>query len=125
MLDSPWLSLLGMVVVMAAIIGLAYVCTRCIAAGSWAGAAGLPRRKEGLSVLTQAPLGKDQRLAVVQAGKRYFLVGATPQNITLLAELEEAEAAAWLEAPDKAAGPQPSVSFGQIWKDALQRGKKR
>lgn len=117
--------MLGMVVAVAVVIALAYFFTRYIVGGSWARAAGFPRKNEGLSVLVQTPIGKDQRLAVVQAGGRYFLVGITPQNISMLAELTEEESAAWVEKTDGQGSVQQGVPFRQAFMDALQRGKKR
>ncbi len=124
-MNNPWMSLLGMVVVVAVVILLAYFFTRYIVGGSWAGAAGFPRKSEGLSVLVQTPIGKDQRLAVVQAGDRYFLVGITPQNISMLAELTEEESSAWLENRTGQGAAQQGVPFRQAFMDVLQRGKKR
>lgn len=124
-LDNPWASVLGMVIVVAVVIVLSYLFTRYIVGGSWARATGFPRKNEGLSVLVQTPIGKDQRLAVVQAGGRYFLVGITPQNISMLAELTEEESAAWMEKTDGQGSAQQGVPFRQAFMDALQRGKKR
>ena len=76
---------------------MAYWFTRYVVGGGRLGSLGLGQQNEKLCVLTQTPIGKDQRLAVIQAGKRYFIVGITPQNITLISELTSEEAQPWLK----------------------------
>ncbi len=122
--DSPWLSLLGMIVVMAAIIALAYWFTRYVVGGNQMRAFGLLQKNDQLQVLAQTPIGKDQRLAVIRAGTRYFVVGITAQNISMLAELSEDEAALWQERQSEK-GRAPAPAFQQAFMDALQKRKKR
>ena len=71
--DSPWFSLLGMIVIMAAIIGLAYWFTRYIVGGNQMRSMGLLQKNDQLLVLAQTPIGKDQRLAVVRQGHGILL----------------------------------------------------
>ena len=118
--DNPWVSLLGMLLTVAAVVGLAYWFTRHVVGGRYGASLGLLQRNEQLRVLAQTQVGKDQRLAVVQAGTRYFLLGMTPQNISLLAELTEEEAAVW-QGPEE---PSP-VPFQQAFQNAIHREKKR
>ena len=95
--ENPLLSVLGMLVSVVLILGLAYWFTRYVVGGGRLGSLGLGQQNEKLCVLTQTPIGKDQRLAVIQAGERYFVVGITPQNITLISELTSEEAQPWLK----------------------------
>ena len=85
------LTLLGALAVVAVVLGLAYAFTRFIA-GS-----GPARHRAGggnsMRVLERLSLGRDQHLAVVMLGKRYFLIGITAAGISLVAELSEEE---WL-----------------------------
>lgn len=84
-----------MLLCVVAVIGLAYWFTRHVA-GSGGLSGFLPMAgREHLKVLAQTALGKDQSLLVVAAGERYFLLGATPSQITKLAELTAEEAAVW------------------------------
>ena len=122
--DNPLVSLLGMLISVALIIGLAYWFTRCIAGGKHMGALGLYQRNEQLRILAQTQLGRDQRLAVVQAGERYLLLGVTPQNISLLAELTEEEAQVWLT-EQKLPRDGQEFSFRQAMQNAFTREKKR
>lgn len=123
--DSPWVSLLGMLIAIVVVIGLAYWFTRYIVGKGRIPALGMmARRDEKLSVLAQTQIGKDQRLAVVQAGERYLLVGVTAQNISLLSELTAEEAAYWLpKSKDEGDGQTPT--FKQAFTDALRNWKQR
>jgi len=121
--DSPWLSLLGMLVAIVVVIGLAYWVTRIIA-GRGTLPFGTGRKDDKLSVLVQKQIGKDQRLAVVQAGEKYFLVGITAQNISLLAELTAEEAAYWLPDENPQGDGQPPT-FKQAFMDSLGNWKQR
>ena len=109
---------------MAAIIGLAYWFTRYIVGGNQMRSMGLLQKNDQLLVLAQTPIGKDQRLAVVQAGTRYFVVGITAQNISMLAELSEDEAALWQKSQSEK-GHAQAPAFQQAFMDALQKRKKR
>ena len=122
--DSPWVSLLGMLIAIVVVIGLAYWVTRFIAGKGTLPSFGTGRKDDKLSVLVQKQIGKDQRLAVVQAGERYLLVGITAQNISLLTELTAEEAAQWLpdETP-KDDGQTPT--FKQAFMDSLRNWKQR
>ena len=93
--DSPIISLLWMVISVVVVIGLAYWVTRYIARRGAFGAFGPMGTGEGLELLAQLPLGKDQRVVVTRAGERCFLLGVTAAEITLLAELTEEEAVLW------------------------------
>lgn len=120
---NPWVSLLGMVVAVAVITGLAYWFTRCVIGGAGFKSLGLLQKDGQLQILAQTRIGKEQRLAVVQAGPRYFLVGITMQNISLLAELSKEEASVWQHCQEEGSAPPPP--FHQALTDALQKWKKR
>ncbi len=122
--ENPWVSLLGAVITVAVVIGLAYWFTRYIVGGKHMGSLGLLQRNEQLRVLAQTQVGRDQRLAVVQAGTRYFLLGMTPQNISLLAELTEEEAACWLKERESTQTEQ-KTPFQQAFQKAINKEKKR
>lgn len=93
--ENPLVSLLGMLCSVVLVLVLAYGFTRYIVGSGRLGNFGMGQRNESLRVLAQTPVGKDQRLAVIQAGSRYLVVGMTPENISLLAELTQEEAAEW------------------------------
>lgn len=121
--ENPWVSLLEMIVAVAVITGFAYWFTRHVIGGNRIKSLGLLQRNEQLQVLAQTQIGKEQRLAVVQAGTRYFVVGITIQNISLLAELTEEEASAWQHNQEDGSAPTPP--FHQTLMDTLQKRKKR
>lgn len=51
--------------------------------------------KKQLRVIEQVSLGREQRVAVVQVGERYFVLGITSSNVNKLAELTEEERTLW------------------------------
>lgn len=122
--DNPWASLLGMIVSVAVVTGLAYWFTRCVIGGNRFKSLGLLQKNEQLQVLTQTQIGKEQKVAVIQAGMRYFLLGVTAQNISLLAELSKEEASIWQHQQGEE-GSESMPHFHQALVDALQKRKKR
>lgn len=123
--DSIWASLGGMLLVVVLVLAAAFWFTRWLAGTSgFQQRYGQGRSRDTLRVLTQTRLGKDQFLTVVQAGQRYFLLGVTQQNISLLSELSQEEAALWL--PEPAGGDMGDTpTFKQAFLSILQQRKKR
>ncbi len=119
--ESGLLSLLWVLVCVLAILGAAYWFTKYVVGRKLGGRYGLGRT-EGLRVLARTPVGKDQNLMVVQAGERYFLVGAAPSGITMLAEFTPEEAEAW-----KPQDPPPDAppSFQEALKTVIKGKMKR
>ena len=126
--QSVW-SLLGMLLVVLLILGLAYVVTRWLgtAYGGKGGRSGkaLPASlragvPERFRVVAQIGLGRAERLVLARLGDRCFLLGVTEQGFTLLKELEGEEAQEWLREEDPAAAP---ASFMDVLKDNLRKRK--
>ena len=113
------LYLLWAVICIVVVLGLAYWFTRYVGTMGGLRLYGTGKSLDGMTVLQLKTLGKEQKLAVVQVGARYFLVGITSNNITLLSELSE-EDAACPERPSVAADV--SVSFRGVL-DALRKNK--
>jgi flagellar biogenesis protein FliO len=86
------LSLLRMVVVLGAIIGLLVALGR-VAQRRQGGPSRIGAKKNGASieVLSRKSLGQHVSLLVVRAGERTLLVGQSSQQMTLLIELDEAD----------------------------------
>ena len=112
--DNIWLSLLWMLVCIVLIIGAAYWFTRHVAGRGYLGAFGAAAGEQ-MEVLTQLSLGKDQWLAVVRTGERYFLLGVTPGGISMLAEFSEEEAARWKHSEN-----QKPPTFREAFQSALK-----
>ena len=110
------LSLLGMLAVMLLILAGAYGATRW--AGRGFGGAFTGGR---LRVLDRARVGREQQVLVVQAGERYFLLGSSPSQVSLLAELSREEAQALCQRPEQPAPP----SFREALRTVLQQRKQR
>ena len=113
-------SLLWLLVSVAVVLGLAYWFTRYAAGRGFLGP-GL--RGQGMEILAQLSLGREQRLALARVGERYFLLGVTSGGISLLAEFTKEEAALWLERPETLDGRPPS--FREALQTVLQQKRRR
>lgn len=122
--ENPWVSLIGMLAVVAVVIGLAYWFTRYVVGGSQWNGVGMLQRNEHLRILAQTQVGKEQRIVVLQAGERWFLVGITPQNISPLAELSKEEADLWRQGHNNGGNIREST-FKQAFMETLQKRKQR
>jgi len=114
------LSLLGILALMVGILAGAYYFTR------WAGKGlgTLPGLGgQNLRVLDQIRVGRDQSVLVVRAGARYFLVGAAPSGVSLLAELSPEEGAAWERTPPAERGPGTGEGFQQLFQKWIDKKK--
>ena len=121
---NPFFSLLWMVVSVIVIIGLAYWFTKYVAGRGGLGVFGPLKAGGGLAILAQLPLGREQKLVVAQAGERYFLLGVTGSDITMLAEFTAEEAALWrrqAETEDQSGTP----SFRQVLNTVLRQKGRR
>lgn len=79
-------ALLG-IVLFVGILYLAYITTKYI--GKRYSLSGKSTRS--LKIMETIGLGKDSQLAVVKIGEKYLLVGVTPQNVSLVRELDESD----------------------------------
>lgn len=123
--DNPVGSLLWMVLSVAAIIGLAYWFTRYVAGRGGFGAFGPLKAGEGLELLAQLPLGREQKLVLARVGERYLLLGVTASAISLLAELTEQEAALWREGAEQPTEKRETPSFREALNTVLRQKGRR
>lgn len=96
------------------VLVLCYMTTRRIGRSIQSGA-----RAKYMTVIDRLPIGTDRYLMVVKTGKRCFLLGVSPGQITRLAELEEEELVSYVQANDGR-----EQEFKKIW-DVLQEGRKQ
>ena len=114
------LSLLWLLVCVLVIVVLAYLFTKHVAGRG--GMLGLSGGNERFKVLARLPLGRDQSVALVQAGERYLLLGVAPSGLSLVAELTKEEAEAMCAPPaDQPAPP----SFSEALRTVLKQKKPR
>lgn len=121
---SPFFSLLWMVVSVVVIIALAYWFTKYVAGRGGLGAFGPLKAGGGLEVLAQLPLGRDQKLIVARAGERFFLLGVTASDISMLAEFTAEEAALWRKSAETENNSE-TASFRQALDTVLRQKGRR
>ena len=126
----PWEeigALLGMLAAVVAVLLLAWLFTRRLAGRVPGMARFLPGRDGKLRVLERLPLGREQYLAVVQAGEALLLLGVTPSQISLVRELSAEEAAAWMREAENeppSGGPEANPPFREALREVLKQRKK-
>ena len=119
--ESVW-SLLGMLAVVVLILFLAYYATKWI--GTYSTRATSPRPGAGggdggFRVLAQLSVGRNERLLLVRLGDKCCLLGVTANSITLLKDMEETEAQAFLAAREIP----PATGFVDVLKENLRKKK--
>lgn len=75
---------IGTLVMVVLILYLAYVVTKYIGNG-----VSVKARSGSMQVRDQISLGKDRSAAIVQIGQRFFFIGISGSQISMLSELEE------------------------------------
>ena len=106
------LQLLWALLVIIAVLALAYLFTR-YGAGRLNGMF-RPRRRR-MTVVEQVPLGRDQRLVLVRMGDTLYLLGVTPGGVSRLEKLPASELEALEEPPPGDPPPDGAegMSFGE------------
>lgn len=123
--NSAWTSLLWGLICVVVVLSLAYWFTKYVVGRGGAPLLRSVRSAGNFKVLSQLSVGKDQHLAVVQAGERFFLIGATPSQISLLAEFSPEEAQAWQTKTSAAGEDQQLPTFGEALQRVLNQRKQR
>lgn len=113
---SSFLSLLGVLTMVVLILFLAWAATRWIGTHSVPGLGAVPGGGGKLRLLGQLAVGRNERLVVVRLERRCYLLGVTEHGITLLRELEDDEAAPWLDGESEERAP-----FADTFADMLRR----
>lgn len=118
---DPLLSLVWLVICVVVIAGMAYLFTKYVAGRGRMGFGGVTGGTEQFRVLARLALGREQAAALVRAGERYFLLGLTASQITVLSELTREEAETLCGPLDRPAPP----GFRESLRTVLQQKKPR
>lgn len=116
--------LLWSLFVVAAVLVLAYLFTKYGAGRLSSLGGGLRFRKGKMTILEQMPVGRDQKLLLVQIGDTVCLLGVAQGGITLLEKIPQETLDQWKqeEADQDEAGPK--LSFQEALKKVLEQRKK-
>ena len=105
-------SMLGMLVLMAAVLFGAYWVSKQVGKGYQ-----LQNTLPGkIEILGRSMIGKDQCLLLVKSAGKVFLLGATAQNITLISEVDPNEL------PATPSVPPATPDFLSVFKGVLKKG---
>jgi flagellar biosynthetic protein FliO len=105
------MTLVGSLVVMAAVIALAYYASRWYAGRMTKTVSG-----KHIKLVDRISLGVGSSAVVLQAGEKYYLVGVSDKNIQLICELEDFE-------PASPAEQNPQVPFGRLLSGFISKDK--
>lgn len=112
---SDFFSLLMMLVVIAAILYLSYIVSKKLGSGMMqTGGA------RNIRIIERAYLDRDKSVAIVEVGEKAYLLGVSPENVSLLEELDAEQLA--YDAPEEAS-EMPAAQFASIIKNRLGKGK--
>ena len=117
-------SLLWTLLLIAAVLALAYVFTRWVAGRAAAGAGPVYRGRR-LAVLEQINVGKDQKLLLVRMGETYCFLGAAPGGISCLRQVSPEELERWRQEREDGQDAPPAVSFRTALHRAVRHRKDR
>jgi len=106
------------------ILGLAYFFTKYVVGRNLHGTFGGTHRGM-LQVVAQLPLGRERHVILIRMGDRYFLLGSTANEITLLSEIPKEELDAWREKERQMGEEVQSLSFAQSLQEILKSGRYR
>ena len=79
---------------------------------------------EELEVLAQLPLGREQRLMIARAGERFFLLGVTASEVSMLAEFTQEEAALWRKSAERE-NKSETPSFREALNTVMRQKRRR
>lgn len=112
---GDFISLLMMLVVIAAILYLSYIVSRKLGSGMMqAGGA------RNIKVIERAYLDREKSVVIIRVGDKEYLLGVSPENVCLLEELEEGQIS-YEEAEEQP--EMPTAQFASIIKSRLGKGK--
>lgn len=101
-MPADFWSLLGMLLAVVVILAAAWWVTTLVARQGTLALPGLAEARSGgeFCVLRQIPISRTERLVLVRLNSRVLLLGVAQGGVSLLAELAEEDAAAWLQNKD-------------------------
>lgn len=103
-----------MLIAVAVILYLSYVCSKKLGGGSLPGT-GMPKN---IRVVDKAFLGREKSVVIIRVGRKDYLLGVSQEGIRLLKELEEGQVI--LEEED---GQKKPPRFSDIFRNRLGGGE--
>ena len=104
--------LIGLLAVFVVVIIACYYVTRLVGTNQLA-----KTKNSNFKILDTYKLGQNQLIAIVEVGTRYFCIGITKENVSLICELSEEDFA-------KPSG-RYAVSFAGVFANVLKKDKNK
>lgn len=108
---------IGTLIVVVLILYLAYVATKYIGRG-----VGVRARSSCMRIRDQIAIGRDRSAVIMQIGTRFFLVGITASQVSILSELDEEDIIPFQDSEIEENQPYPD--FRDLL-DKIGKGKKK
>lgn len=116
-------SLIWSILVIIAILVLAYLFTRFVAGRSGGGM--LRYRGRRITVLEKVTVGKDQKILLVKMGENYYFLGCAQGGITCLEQVSQEEADQWKRESEAQKDRAPEMSFREALKKVIDSRRDR
>lgn len=112
---SDFFSLVMMLIVIAVILYLSYLASKKLGSSMMQTSG-----SRNIQIIERAYLERDKSVAIVKVGEKAYLLGVSPENVTLLEELDEAQLT--YDAPQELQ-ELPAAQFATLIKSRLKKGK--
>ena len=121
--ENDFFPIIWAIICIIVVLAMSYWVTKYVAGRDVFRGTAAQRNNRKIQVLAQEGIGREQRIALISVGDRYFLLGITTNNISMLAEMTKEEAALWKADPEQAQKENPS--FMEAFKDVLKQKTRR
>ena len=74
-----------------------------------------------MKLLAQLPVGREQKVLLIQAGEQYYLLGAAQGGVTLLDKLSAEEMEKLRKSDESDTGPGEKMGFQEALKKVLEQ----
>ncbi len=113
-------SLVSTLLIIVAVLALAYLFTKHVAGRLYTGGANSFRSKR-MQVLEQLSLGKDQKLVIAKMGDDLYFLGITQSGVSCIEKIPQETAQKWADEDEQKLDKQPEVNFSDILRKATEK----
>ena len=122
-MEDELTGLIWSILVIIAILVLAYLFTRFVAGRSGGGV--LRYRGRRITVLERVTVGKDQKILLVKMGEHYYFLGCAQGGISCLERVSQEESDQWRQESEAQKDKAPEMSFREALKKVIDSRRDR